>query len=510
MSSATGESVIIRGVEGGFINVPLHRVNLVSDIVSGSVVVGVMENLPAKGVSMLLGNDLARGKVIAEPDVVMEPVTSAETDKIEEEIYSVIPSCGMTQAQASTMAKDTRASIKRKDIRERDQDPSNNNDGKRDRDQYRGPNRSQWHFRSDGDWRNRKKTSTECQGRSNNDRRDDRRNVDRWRHGTPNGEPYNDVGRRQNDACDDRGPHRELCDDDGGPRRDSDDQHVPTDRSDECHRMHHIQQGEEIRYEDEENREKMCKLQEIEVEKDETDVEMEHNHHKDIERVKEGQCATQEREECPKPETPDWRHGTTEAMDVDYQKAFDNIVEDSTSMLISDDDDAKSGHYFGKLRFLSSCLGYALFLGNIWRYLYYRNDSGISLISNVPTLFFFGILLFIMEFGQFASKIVSCVWKFNSFYQEILLGMFISSFLVTMDYNMFSVWLLFSMFALLDRNTPCQRYHSDFNMPVLGLIDRLEMKGCTGNSNRYLNHTFHDDQKWFGQVRFRCKADNGC
>ena len=196
MSSATGESVIVQGVEGGFINVPLHRVNLVSDIVSGSVVVGVMETLPAKGVSMLLGNDLARGKVIAESDVVIEPVTSAETDKIEEEIYSVIPSCGMTQAQASTMAKDTRASIKRKDIRERDQDPSNNNDGKRDRDQYRGPNRSQWHFRSDGDWRNRKKTSTECQGRSNNDRRDDRRNVDRWRHGTPNGEPYNDVGRR--------------------------------------------------------------------------------------------------------------------------------------------------------------------------------------------------------------------------------------------------------------------------------------------------------------------------
>ena len=92
MSSATGESVIIQGVEGGFINVPLHRVNLVSDIVSGSVVVGVMGTLPAKGVSMLLGNDLAGGKVIAEPKVVMEPVTSAETEKIEEEIPGVFPS----------------------------------------------------------------------------------------------------------------------------------------------------------------------------------------------------------------------------------------------------------------------------------------------------------------------------------------------------------------------------------------------------------------------------------
>ena len=194
---------------------------------------------------MLLGNDLARGKVIAEPDVVMEPVTSAETDKFEEDISNVIPSCGVTQAQASTMAEDTRASIKWKDIREGDQDPSNNNDGKRDRDRYWGPNRCKLHFRSDGDWRNRKKTSTEHQRQINNDQRYDLREGDRWRHGTPNGEPYNDVGRRQNDACDDRGPRRNLCDDDGGSRRDSDDQHVPTDRSDECHIMHHVQQGEE-------------------------------------------------------------------------------------------------------------------------------------------------------------------------------------------------------------------------------------------------------------------------
>ena len=91
MSSATGESVIIQGVEGGFINVPLHRVNLVSDIVSGSVVVGVMETLPAKGVSMLLGNDLAGGKVIAEPKVVMEPVTSAETEKLKRRFQVCFP-----------------------------------------------------------------------------------------------------------------------------------------------------------------------------------------------------------------------------------------------------------------------------------------------------------------------------------------------------------------------------------------------------------------------------------
>ena len=271
-SSATGKSIVIQGIDGGFKKVPLHLVNLVSDVVSGSVVVGVLNTLPVKGVSMLLGNDLAGGKVIAEPDVVMEPVTSAaENDKFEEEISNVIPSCGVTQAQASTMAKDTRASIKWKDIRERDQDPSNNNDGKRDRDRYRGPNRSKWHFRSEGDWRNRRKTSTDRQGRSNNDRRDDRRDGGRWRNGTPNGEPYNDVGRRQNDACDDRGPRREFCDDDRGSQRDSGDRHVPVNRPDQCHRM-----LEEKHFEEEGGKEKMHKLDEIEVEEYEIEGQIEH------------------------------------------------------------------------------------------------------------------------------------------------------------------------------------------------------------------------------------------
>ena len=243
--------------------------------------------------------------------------------------------------------------------------------------------------------------------------------------------------------------------------------------------MHHIQQGEVIHCEDEENRQKMCKLHEIEVEKDETDVEMKHNHHKDIDRMKEEQYAAEEREECPKPETPDWHHETTEAMDVDCQKGFDSTVRDSASMLIFKDDDATPGHWVGKLGFLSSWLGFPVFPGNIWRYLCYRNDSAISLISDVPTLFFSGILLFIMEFGQFASKIVSCVWKFNSCYQEILLGMFISARLVTMDYNTLIVWSFFPLSALLDKKTSRQGCHSYCNTSVLGLVDRLEMKNCT-------------------------------
>ena len=58
VSTSTGESVIAQGIEGGCVNVQLHKVNLMSDLVTGSVVVGTRPTLPIKGVSLLLGNDL--------------------------------------------------------------------------------------------------------------------------------------------------------------------------------------------------------------------------------------------------------------------------------------------------------------------------------------------------------------------------------------------------------------------------------------------------------------------
>ena len=66
VSSSTGESVIAQGIEGGYVNIPLHKVNLVSDLVTGSVVVGTRPTLPIQGVSLLLGNDLAGGKMVAD------------------------------------------------------------------------------------------------------------------------------------------------------------------------------------------------------------------------------------------------------------------------------------------------------------------------------------------------------------------------------------------------------------------------------------------------------------
>ena len=53
--SATGENVLIQSTGMDSISVPFHRINLKSDLISGTVIVGVRPELPVKGVSMLLG-----------------------------------------------------------------------------------------------------------------------------------------------------------------------------------------------------------------------------------------------------------------------------------------------------------------------------------------------------------------------------------------------------------------------------------------------------------------------
>ena len=100
VSTSTGESVIAQGIEGGCVDVPLHKVRLVSDLVTGSVVVGTRPTLPIKGISLLLGNDLAGGKVVADPKVTSKPITLVSTEKLEEVIPGIFPSCAVTRAMA--------------------------------------------------------------------------------------------------------------------------------------------------------------------------------------------------------------------------------------------------------------------------------------------------------------------------------------------------------------------------------------------------------------------------
>ena len=98
--SSSGTSVLIQGVECGFVNVPLHNIYLSSDLVTGPVAVGIRPYLPFKGVHLLLGNDLAGDKVVANPLLTSTPCVDQPPDPIEQEIPDLYPSCAVTRAMA--------------------------------------------------------------------------------------------------------------------------------------------------------------------------------------------------------------------------------------------------------------------------------------------------------------------------------------------------------------------------------------------------------------------------
>ena len=93
--TSTDESVLLQGVELGVIDVPLHRIYLKSDLITGPVIVGVRPTLPVQGVSLLLGNDLAGGKVVPDPIVCEKLTSDVASENENDDLY---PACAVTRS----------------------------------------------------------------------------------------------------------------------------------------------------------------------------------------------------------------------------------------------------------------------------------------------------------------------------------------------------------------------------------------------------------------------------
>ena len=75
-------------MELGHVSVPLHNINLECDLVVGPITIGVRPQLPVKGVSVILGNDLAGSKVTTNNNNLISA--------------TVVPSCLVTRSMAKS------------------------------------------------------------------------------------------------------------------------------------------------------------------------------------------------------------------------------------------------------------------------------------------------------------------------------------------------------------------------------------------------------------------------
>ena len=95
--SYCGSHVLLTGIEMCTVSVPLHWVYLSSGLVSGRFRVGVVPKMPVKGVALLLGNDLAGGRVVPVMEVLDNPDPTYSDPNVN---LPVFPACAVTRAQA--------------------------------------------------------------------------------------------------------------------------------------------------------------------------------------------------------------------------------------------------------------------------------------------------------------------------------------------------------------------------------------------------------------------------
>ena len=66
----------------GVLEVPSHEVNIKSSLINGNIVIGMRPSLPAEGIPLILGNDLAGEKVMVDPRVVEKPRDDEKTERL--------------------------------------------------------------------------------------------------------------------------------------------------------------------------------------------------------------------------------------------------------------------------------------------------------------------------------------------------------------------------------------------------------------------------------------------
>lgn len=103
--TSTGTNVLVRGIGLEVLAVPLHKINLQSDLVQGVLNIAVRPSLPVGGIHLLLGNNLAGERVwgsVPPPVIVNTTPVIPDANEASENVPDVFPACAVTRAMSRT------------------------------------------------------------------------------------------------------------------------------------------------------------------------------------------------------------------------------------------------------------------------------------------------------------------------------------------------------------------------------------------------------------------------
>ena len=145
------------------------------------------------------------------------------------------------------------------------------------------------------------------------------------------------------------------------------------------------------------------------------------------------------------------------------------------------DQEAERPQWDNQIEFILSAVGYAVGLGNVWRFpfLAYTNGGGSFLIPYTLMLFFAGLPLFFMELalGQYSGQGPTRVFgRLAPAMKGLGFAMIAVTFYVSIYYNVILGWTLFYMFSGMRSELPWTTCDIDSHH-------------CVGNSTILLNAT---------------------
>lgn len=170
-------------------------------------------------------------------------------------------------------------------------------------------------------------------------------------------------------------------------------------------------------------------------------------------------------------------------------------VDGSTANIVEEDE---RGNWDNQCDFFLSCLGYAVGLGNVWRfpYLCYKHGGGSFLVAYSLMLLLAGLPLFFLELGigQYGGVGPSKLFgRIAPAFKGLGYGMLFVTTLVAIYYNMIIAWTLYFTFAGFTSQLPWEFCGNAHN--TMTCYNRDMAKECNvGNTGltSYWNNTCTD------------------
>ncbi|XP_038053661.1 sodium- and chloride-dependent GABA transporter 1-like [Patiria miniata] len=153
-----------------------------------------------------------------------------------------------------------------------------------------------------------------------------------------------------------------------------------------------------------------------------------------------------------------------------------------------------------KAEFVLACIGYAVGLGNVWRfpYLCFKSGGGAFLIPYFIMLILCGIPLLVLEFGlgQYVrAGPLEAFRKICPIFKGTGLATVMISFVLTTYYNVIIAWALFYLFASMQSELPWDSCGNWWNTPdcfshddYQNLNGTVKPNDTVSSTEEYFNH----------------------